>query len=59
MSGSGRETLPKVSEWWEALLDVRQLLGRSRMSRRPSRLSGIQYRMFGSGRLALPDVQEW
>ena len=25
MSGSGRETLPNVREWWKALLDVRQL----------------------------------
>ena len=23
MSGSGRETLPDVPEWWEALLDIR------------------------------------
>ena len=59
MSGSGRETLPEVPEGWEALLDVRQLLGRPRMSRRPSRLSGIPYRMFGSGWLALPNVREW
>ena len=27
MSGSGRETLPNVPEWWETLLHVRQLLG--------------------------------
>ena len=27
MSGCGWETLAIVPEWWEALLDVRQLLG--------------------------------
>ena len=27
MSGSGRETLPDVPEWWEALLDVREWWG--------------------------------
>ena len=51
MSGSGREILPDVPEWWEALLDVRQLSRGPRMSGRPSRLSG-------SHRETIPDVQE-
>ena len=46
MSISGRETLPNVREWWEALEDVRELLrGKSWMS--------------GSCREAIPGVQEW
>ena len=62
MSRSGRETLPDVLEWWEALPDVREWSGgpskcpgvvgkHFRMSGRPSRKSR-------TGREALPNVRE-
>ena len=68
ISGSGRETLPdvrgdQVQEWWEALSNVRELLGGP-----PKGLGGLPgcpgvvgrpFQMFGSGRLALPYVLEW
>ena len=52
MSGSGREDLLDVPEWWEALLDVRQLSGAHRMSGKPSWF-------FGSHWETIPDVPEW
>ena len=51
MFGNCWETLPDVPEWWEALLDVRQLSRGPRMSRRPSRLSGSHWE-------TIPDVRE-
>ena len=54
MSVSGWEPLPDVTEWWESLLDVRQLSGGP-----PPRMSESPYRMSGSGQLALPDVRDW
>ena len=56
MSGSGRETLPDVSEWWEALLDVREWLGGP-----PGHLVVVNWPswMSWSGWKALPDVHEW
>ena len=47
LSGSGRETLLDVREWWEALSKVQEA---SWMCGRPSRMSG-------SGQEALPDVR--
>ena len=55
MSGSGRETLADVPEFWEALLDVRQLSGGLLYVR----VVGMPSRMSESGREALPNVQEW
>ena len=56
MSGSGRETLPVVPEWWEALLDVREWLGGPPeypgVVRRPPRMSLCGWE-------ALPDVRVW
>ena len=56
MFGRGREALPVVQEWWEALPDVRDWSGGPpgcfRVVRKPSR-------MFERGREALPVVREW
>ena len=73
MSGSGREILPDVPEWWEALLDVRQLSGVPPDVREAlpvlwessgdhpgcPGVVGRPSRMSGSGWEALPDVREW
>ena len=54
MSGSSRETIPAVREWWEAHPDVREWTkgypGCPEVVRRPCR-------MFGSGRETLPNVR--
>ena len=43
MSGSGRETLPDVWEWWESLTDIREWSGYTpgcpRVAGMPSRKS--------------------
>ena len=56
MSGSCRETHLDVREWWEALLDVRQLSGIF-----PGYLGvvGRLSRIFGSGREDLLNVRKW
>ena len=70
MAGSGRETLPDVWVWSGGPLGCLGVVGSlfkmsgvvlipSRMSGRTSQKSGGTYRMSGSGRLALPNVQEW
>ena len=70
MSGSGRETLLDVREWWESLPDVREWSGRPPgcpgvvrkpywLSGRPSRMSRRPSRMSGSGRETLPNAWEW
>ena len=56
MSGSGRETLPDVPEWWEALPDIRVW---SKGYPECSEMVGSPARMSGCGREALPDVREW
>ena len=55
MSGSGRETLPDIPEWWEALLDVREWLGGP--LGHPVVVNWPSW-MPKSGRETLPDVQE-
>ena len=66
MSGSGRQALPYVQEWWKVPPECPGVVAR------PSRMSGCgrialpdvpqwsgwPSRMFGSGQEALPDVQE-
>ena len=73
ISGSGRETLPNVREWWEPLPDVWQLSGNpsecsrevggpfgcSRVVWRPSRMSGSGREALLDVRDALPHVWEW
>ena len=53
MSGSGREALPNVREWWEALHDVLLTTPGHRG------VVGKTSRMSGSSREILPDVREW
>ena len=63
MSVCCRETLLDVPEWWEAILDVRQYSGGPPgcPGAHPGCLGvvGRPFRIFGSGRKALPDDQEW
>ena len=63
LSVSGRETLPDVRGWWEALLDVQEALPDVReWSGHPTGCPGVvgkPSRMFGSGQEALPVVREW
>ena len=72
MSGRGWKSLPYVPEWWEALLDVRQLsVGppdvreahpavqeSSKHNPGCPGVVGRPFRMFGNGREALSDVRE-
>ena len=56
MSRSGRKTLPKVREWWEALTDAWEGLGGPHGC--PG-VVGTPFRMFGSCREPFKDVREW